>query len=93
MKKFLLLLVILGASHLVFAEDPVYFADSNLKAAVEAELGITNPAPTDMLGLTTLNAASQGIGNLIGIEYATNLTWLDLYANNVSDISALSGPT
>ena len=32
-------------------ESPVYFADTNLKAAVEETLGITNPTPTDMFGL------------------------------------------
>ena len=36
------------------AEEPVYFADPNLEAAVEEELGIPNPTPTDMLALTSL---------------------------------------
>ena len=50
------LLMLSAAS--VMAEDPVYFADANLKAAVESELGITDPTPTDMLALTILDAES-----------------------------------
>jgi hypothetical protein len=55
------------------AEDPVYFADANLKAAVESELGISDPTPTDMLLLIELDASSRGIEELTGIEYASNL--------------------
>lgn len=68
---------ILAISGVSRAEDPVYFADSNLKATVEAELGITNPTPTDMLGLTYLLASYDGIFDLTGLEYATNLIYLN----------------
>ena len=51
----------------------MYFADANLKAAVEAELGITDPNASDMLGLTYLDAHDLGIVDLNGIQYATNL--------------------
>lgn len=67
----------------------VYFADANLKAAVEAQLGVTNPTANDMLNLTYLYAASSSIVDLTGLEYATNLTTLNLYSNQISDISAL----
>lgn len=77
----------------VKAEDPVVFADANLKAAVEAALGISNPTPTDMLGLTSLYADRKGIGDLTGLEYAVNLGGLHLSVNNITDISALSGLT
>ena len=93
MRKLLVLLVILGASHSVFAEDPVFFADANLKAAVEAELGISDPTPTDMLGLTVLNAKFSSIVDLTGIESAINLTSLGLYRNNISNVSSLTGLT
>ncbi len=82
-----------GLSQLAMAEDPVYFADANLKAAVESALGISDPTPTDMLSLTNLNANDRGIVDLTGIEHATNLTYLWLYYNQISDISALSGLT
>ena len=71
----------------------VYFADANLKACVEAGLGITDPTPTDMLALTELYCSDRGIADLNGLEYATNLTSLGLKYNQISDISALSGLT
>ena len=82
-----------GVSRLAIAEDPVYFPDANLKAAVESALGISDPTPTDMLSLTSLHANDSGIVDLTGIEYATNLTYLSLGFNQISDISALSGLT
>ncbi|MFB0524907.1 MAG: hypothetical protein ACETVZ_05160 [Phycisphaerae bacterium] len=36
--------------------QPVVFADANLKAAIEDTLGISDPTPADMLGLTILRA-------------------------------------
>ena len=42
-------------------EEPVYFADANLKAAVEDALGVTNPTPVDMLELTDLHADRRDI--------------------------------
>src|SRR3972149_1911238 len=85
--------VILALAGPALAEDPVYFADANLKAAVEAALGKTDPTPTDMLGLTSLDASSKGITNLTGLEYGTNLTYLRLYNNTITDISPLAGLT
>jgi len=75
------------------AEDPVYFADANLKAAVEQALGISDPTPTDMLALTELTATYKAIANLTGIEYATNLTDLNLRGNQIKNLSPLSGLT
>ena len=45
-------LISLTSAAAVLAEDPVYFPDANLKAAVEQALGKTDPTPTDMLTLT-----------------------------------------
>ena len=84
---------LLGLSQLAIAQDPVYFADANLKAAVESELGITDPTPTDMLLLTSLVAFGRLIVDLTGIEYAMNLTSLFLLNNQIKDISPLSGLT
>jgi len=74
-------------------ESPVHFDDIALKAAVEEALGITDPTPTNMLGLTVLDAKERGIVDLTGLEYATNLTWLELHINQISDISAVAGLT
>ena len=76
---------------LIPAEQPVYFADAHLKAAVEAELGLTDPNAADMLLLITLNAGFRDITDLTGLEYAANLTDLDLLFNQVSDLTPLAG--
>ena len=93
MKYVAVLLIAAISTNTVFAEDPVYFADPNLKAAVEGELGITNPNETDMLGLTYLDARQRGIVDLTGLEHATNLTSLDLHNNQISNLSELSEMT
>jgi hypothetical protein len=85
--------LLLCLSQRASAEDPVRFGDANLKAAIEATLGKTNPTPTDMLALTILNAAEREIDNLTGLSYATNLTSLNLWANQIDDISPLAGLT
>ena len=90
----LALVGLLGLSQLAMAEDPVYFVDASLKAAVEDALGISDPTPTDMLSLTSLNGYFSGINDLTGIEYATNLTYLNLGLNYyLRNLSALSGLT
>ncbi len=74
-------------------EEPVYFADANLKAVVEETLGITDPRPSDMLSLTVLYANDREISDLTGLQYATNLRYLAFNRNQISDISLLSGLT
>ncbi len=71
-------------------DDPVIFNDANLKAAVETVIDVADPTEDDMLGLTWLYAEHSGIAYLTGLEYATNLTELRLYNNNISDISPLA---
>ncbi|GAH16678.1 unnamed protein product, partial [marine sediment metagenome] len=58
--------------------QPLYFADANLKAEVEWELGVSNPTESDMLGLTNLSASWSNIEYLTGLEYAMNLESLSL---------------
>jgi hypothetical protein len=72
-------------------EEPVYFPDAKLKAALEDELWISNPTPYNLLGLTSLNASAMGITDLTGLEYALNLQTLVLSYNHIHDISPLSG--
>lgn len=82
---------------IAYAQDPVHFADPNLKEAVEDELFVWDPTPDDMLGLTRLIAngddwrPNSGIASLEGLEYATNLQQLRLRSNCISDISPLAG--
>lgn len=72
-------------------EVPVYFPDSNLKAAIEATLGVSNPMPTDMRRLTVLSVYNKRVTDLTGIEYATKMTLLSIDKTTIRDISALSG--
>jgi len=73
------------------------FEDANLEAIVRAALGIgTQDAlscglVTELMG--TLGAASAGIVSLMGIQNLTSVTFFDLEANSITDISALSGLT
>jgi len=86
-------------SVLAAAETPVKIPDPVLKAAIEEELGTPDPTPTDMLGLAELRCVqnwdmwSEGISDLTGLEYATNLRSLNLRLNQIGDLSALAGLT
>ena len=95
MKKFVCLIAISITimSGQSLAEEAVYFADPNLKTAVEQELGISDPTPTDMLGLTNLFVNYEGITDITGLEHAINVTSLDLARNIITDLSAISGLT
>lgn len=59
-------------------DELVNFADPILKSLVEAQLGVTNPTISDMVFLKELNAAGRDINDLAGLEYATNLSSLNL---------------
>ena len=74
----------------------VAIPDTNLAAAVRSQLDLGEDASITsqvILGLTTLSATNSGISNLSGLEYARNLTDLDLGWNSISDITPLSGLT
>lgn len=74
-------------------EGPVYFPDARLKEVIERELWIWDPTPADMLELTCLRASSWGIGDLTGLEHATNLYELEVPFNEIGDLSPLAGLT
>ena len=93
MKDSLFLLVLLLITNMALAEDSVYFADVNLQSAVEEELGITDPTPTDMLNLTYLDTSNRGIVDLTGIEWAVNLQDIRMGKNSITDISPIDGLT
>ena len=65
----------------------VNIPDANLRAVILNVLGKTSFAPittTDMANLTTLDASNRNIRNLTGLEFATNLTELNLADNPLS---------
>ncbi|MCY2953590.1 MAG: leucine-rich repeat domain-containing protein [Planctomycetota bacterium] len=73
----------------------VAIPDPNLEGAVRDALQKATGEITDvdMEGLTELWAASKGISNLSGLEYATNLASLDLDENAIVDLRPLEGLT
>ena len=74
----------------------VKLPDPNLRAAVENLLGKASGAiitTADMMTLTHLHARNIDISDLTGLESATNLTYLSLNDNNISDISPLVANT
>jgi len=75
----------------VWGEDPVYFADPALQEAVESELWVSDPTPTDLLGLLSLSAVKEGITDLTGLEYAANLQTLNLAVNEIHSVTPLAG--
>jgi len=54
MKRFIAAVIVVLALNPVVGSPRVHFADPDLKAAVESELGATNPTASNMLGLTYL---------------------------------------
>lgn len=74
---------------------PLLFADPALDARLHAVTGA--PAgplmPSDVEGLTDLNASSLGIQSLDGIECLTDLSALDLSFNVVSELTPLASLT
>ena len=78
---------------LVGPNAPVIIRDSNLRTAIEEALGKTSRAAisrADMRTLTGLDVSDQGIQNLTGLEFATNLTTLVLSNNEITDIAPLA---
>jgi hypothetical protein len=73
-------------------QNTVFLRDPNLERAVRAELGqpLGLLGQADLARLVTLDAANMGIRDLSGLEYCTNLAWLDLDTNEISDITPLS---
>ena len=70
----------------------VNIPDANLRARVEAFLSkYPNEIITvsDMKTLILLSAVNADIRDLTGLEHATNLLWLELYDNAISDITPL----
>ena len=76
----------------------VNIPDSNLRSSLEKILnkGPGTPiTPAEMATLTETErgAWARGISDLTGLEFATNLTHLDLRDNSISDISPLASLT
>lgn len=95
MKKYskLLALLVMGQMGYTAQSDVIKFVDPNLEQVVRNTLGIPKRQPitrADMKRLTSLDAEFKDIRNLSGVEYAINLQWLNLWGNEIKDISPLS---
>lgn len=74
----------------------VPFTDTRLAAAVRTRLGLPSdaPVPCDLAeSVESLEAVYQGIRDLTGMEFFTNLRDLNLGGNSISDPGPLAGLT
>ena len=73
----------------------VTFPDPNLEAAIRETLNKPSGPiyASELAGLGSLSAVDRGIENLSGLQYCTNLTWLDLGFNQIGDVSPLANLT
>ncbi len=89
------LIVLAAFSETANGQAIVAIPDSSLSNAVRSAL--TQPGDpltvTDLEGLTWLAAPGQGIISLSGLEWASNLTALNLAGNCITDLSPLGGLT
>ena len=72
----------------------VHIPDPNLRAAIAEALGKSSNAPItveEMERLGRFKAQSRDIRNLTGLQFATNLSSLDVANNQIFDISPLAG--
>ena len=87
----LALILALGVGCPVIQEF-VVFSDLALEDAVRGAIG--KPfgllMRSDLLGLLELDARGLGISDLTGLEYCTNVTFLDLDDNNIADLTPLA---
>ena len=75
---------------------PVNIPDADLRAAINYAMGRNGMdaiTQGDMLNLVSLTASGYGISDLTGLQYATNLSYIDVQNNNISSFAPLSGLT
>ncbi len=74
----------------------VAIPDPNLRTAIESALNKDSDAPitqAEMATLDSLAASDADITDLTGLEFAVNLTWLDLASNGITNVSVLADLT
>ena len=90
MKRWIAMAVVAFMLNPMVRAQPVYFADPDLKEAVEAALGFGYPTAVHMQMLTSLGAVNRSISDLTGLQFASNLTYLDLGYNQISDVTPVA---
>ena len=78
----------------VYAEDAEeWMPDPALRSAVREELGLPAAAPLtkdQMQRIVSLYLKDKGISDITGLEFATNITELDISQNPITDLRPLS---
>jgi hypothetical protein len=84
-----------SAAAIVPPEAGVAFADSALEEAIRVL--VQKPEgdllPSDLAGISQIQANNRGIGNLDGLQYCVSLVRLDIHGNAVTDLGPLAGLT
>ena len=86
---YLFLILVVAQSHAQLLDIP----DPNLKQAILETLNLPDEIPLtqqEMSRLTNLDAEERDITDLTGLEYATNIRFLQLHRNPIVDISSLA---
>ena len=89
----LCILIVFGIVCSVALAQEEWMPDPNLRQAVREALGLPDEIPltqVGMLRLTGLDAENREIRDLMGLEHATNLTWIGLGVNEIRDLSPLA---
>src|SRR5437879_12743542 len=73
------------------AQTNITFLDTNLEAVVRSTIAKPSGplSSVDLQALLSLSAPYQNIENLSGLEWATNLSVLDLTGNSITNINPL----
>lgn len=93
MKRFVFTLTLLLSVTTWAYAQVVHIPDPNLREALREALELPDGEPITrqaMLKLTALDVARRGIENLTGLQFATNLTWLALPYNHMTDLTAVA---
>ena len=90
-----LIAVALVAGMTACGPTAVTFADPDLETAVREAIAIPEGPvySSDLHSLTSLNATLSSIADLTGLEYCTNLTYLNLAVNDIDNIAPLANLT
>jgi hypothetical protein len=92
MNKHVCVMILLAAVTVSHAQSGVRFADPRLKAAVEERLGKSDPNAAEMLELRSLHFNDRkDFFRLEGLQYAENLTVLQMVKNSITDIRPRGG--
>ena len=83
-------------SVLTLPDASVWMPDAKLRQCVRKKLSLADDTELTQVGMVNLSRFScrnKGIRDITGLEYATNLNWLDLKGNDIVDLTPLEGLT